>query len=189
MADLDTTDDALVARLQSRDESAFDDLMQRYKQPIVSFVYRMTGDADAAQDVAQDIFVKVYRAIPAFRPTPRSRFSTWLFQVARHAALDYLRHRSRRPPSLASTGATADAEQAGPDTVSADVARREVAQAVAHAVAQLPEDQRTALVLSEYEGLTDADIAAIMRCSAKSVEARLYRARHALRKSLAHLHP
>ncbi len=176
-------------RVRAGDHGAFDALMERYKRPVLNFVYRMIGDAAEAEDVAQEVFVRAYRAMlkPGFRRTT-AKFSTWLFQVARNAALDCLRRRRRHPASslsvLESGGDALPARQA---TAAEEAVAREAGAEIAAAIASLPEEQRTALILSEYEGLPDARIAAVMRCSAKSVEARLYRARHFLRERLRHL--
>lgn len=179
----------LADRVRAGEDGAFDALMERYKRPVLNFVFRMIGDTAEAEDVAQEVFVRAYRAMlnPGFRRTT-AEFSTWLFQVARNAAVDCLRRRGRRPAeSLSVLEAGGDALPARQATAAEEAVAREAGAEIASAVASLPEEQRVALILSEYEGLPDARIAAIMRCSAKSVEARLYRARHFLRERLRHL--
>src|SRR5438105_15803064 len=89
------TDFQIVERIQSGDSDAFDELMRRYKRPVVNFVYRMLGNASDADDVAQEVFVRVYQNIGAYKPT--SKFSTWLFALARNAAIDRIRWRERHP--------------------------------------------------------------------------------------------
>ena len=178
----------LVERLKSGDDRAFDSLLARYRRPVLNFVYRMTGNAADADDVAQGVFVRAYQAIqkPSFRRTGAS-FSTWLFQVARNAALDDLRRRKRHPAEsldmIQEHGDIAGTAGTSRDTVSS----KETGAQIAAAVALLPEDQRAALILAEYEDLGYAEIAAILECSEKSVESRLYRARHFLRERLANL--
>jgi RNA polymerase sigma-70 factor (ECF subfamily) len=180
---------ALVERVRDGDDGAFDELMDLYKRPVLNFVFRLIGDAAEAEDVAQDVFVRTYRSIhkPGFNRT-NAAFSTWLFQVARNAALDCLRRRRRHPAqsldALEEGGTSLPSAQA---TSADEVAARETGAEIAAAVMSLPEDQRTAVVLSEYERLSDARIAEVMRCSAKSVESRLYRARRFLRDRLRHL--
>jgi RNA polymerase sigma-70 factor (ECF subfamily) len=179
----------LAERVRGGDDAAFDALMARYKRPILSFVFRLLGDAAEAEDVAQEMFVRAYRGMqrPRFRKTS-AKFSTWLFQIARHAALDSLRRRRRHPAESLSALADRGEEAVAREPTAADNASaRETGGRIAAAVALLPEDQRTALVLAEYENLPHADIAAVMRCSVKSVEARLYRARRFLRARLADL--
>ncbi len=178
----------LVARLQAGDDGAFDELMGRYKTPVVNFVFRMLNDAGDADDVAQEVFVRVYRHIRRFHADGRRRFSTWLFQIARNQAIDQLRKRKRRPVELR-TFAEEDGQEPASSGRSADreAHLKEVGEAVAQAVSALPERQKTALILAEYHDLSHAEIAAIMKCSVKSVESRLGRARQTLRHALAHL--
>ncbi len=180
----------LVERVRAGDDGAFEALMTRYKRPVLNVVFRFIGDTSEAEDVAQEVFVRAYRNMhkPGFRRTT-AEFSTWLFQVARNAALDCLRRRKRRPTTaLATLEDGGESLASGQATAAEDVTARETGAAIAAAVAMLPEDQRLAVILSEYERLPDVDIAAVMRCSVKSVEARLYRARHFLRERLRHLY-
>ncbi len=179
----------LVEQVRAGDDRAFETLMERHRRPVLNLVFRLIGDADEAQDVAQTVFVRAYKTLhdPVFRRTT-ARFPTWLFQVARNAAIDCLRRRRRHPTEplaiLAEGGESLAARQA---TAAETAVIRETGAAIAAAVARLPEDQRTAVILSEYERLSDSEIAAVMRCSAKSVEARLYRARRFLREQLRFL--
>ncbi len=183
------TDWSLVEQVKAGDDRAFDALMARYKLPVLNFVYRMTGDGSEAEDVAQEVFVDAYRTIrkPSFHRTT-AQFSTWLFQVARNAALDSLRHRKRHPAESLSVLEENGAMLAGAArTAQEESADKETGQKIAAAVALLPEDQRSALILSEYEDRSYAEIAAVLKCSLKSVEARLYRAKHFLRDRLRNL--
>ena len=172
-------DDSLAARIRDGDDAALTELMDRYKRPILNFVYRLLGNASEADDVAQEVFVRAYQNIRKFRPGT-ARFSTWLFQIARNAAIDHLRKRARRKEDpLDNVAHAAPALRA--------VEANEIGGRIAIAVAELPEDQRTAFVLAEYHGKSYAEIADIMNCSEKSVESRLYRAKHFLREKLADL--
>ncbi|MBI2437236.1 MAG: sigma-70 family RNA polymerase sigma factor [Lentisphaerae bacterium] len=180
---------SLVERVKAGDDSAFEALMARYKSPVLNFVYRMIGDAGEAEDIAQEVFVRAYQAmrLPRLR-RQKAQFSTWLFQVARHAAIDCLRRRKRQPTesltALEENGARlADSSRAA----DGEIALKEVGAQIALAVARLPEDQKTAFLLAEYQDQPSAEIAAIMQCSTKAVELRLYRARQFLRGQLAHL--
>lgn len=177
---------SLVAQIKEGDERAFDAIMERYKRPVMGFVYRMIGDAVEAEDVAQDVFLRAYQAIrkPGFHQVT-AQFSSWLFQVARHAALDYQRKKRRHPAlSLAVMEAGGNTVVSPGKTAREQVADNEVGESIAAAVARLPEDQRTAIILSEYEGFSDVEIGEVLKCTRKSVEARLYRARRFLRKVL-----
>ena len=159
--------------------------MARYKRPIMNFVYRLIGDATEAEDIAIDIFVKAHRALTGggYR-RGRAEVSTWLFQIARNAALDFLRHKQRHPTE---TLPEIDERVAPGKTAAQEMSAQETSAQIAAAVAELPEDQRTALILAEYEDRSQTEIAAIMKSSTKSVEARLYRARQFLRHRLAAL--
>jgi RNA polymerase sigma-70 factor (ECF subfamily) len=171
-------DQELVARARQRDEAAFGELLQRYRQPIFRFVWRLLDNAADADEVAQETFVRAWQHLAEF--DPRQKFSTWLFALARNAAIDRLRWRKRHPTETLAP----DAPLPAATSVTAEVQNRELSDQIAAAVQALPEDQRTALVLAEYEGLSHAEIGAVMHCSAKSVESRLYRARQFLRGRL-----
>jgi RNA polymerase sigma-70 factor (ECF subfamily) len=184
----DDLDRDLATRIAAGDACAFDVLMARHKRPILNFVYRLTGDASEAEDIALEVFVKAYRALTGggYRPG-QAAVSTWLFQIARNAAVDYLRHRARRPTAPLSEMEGEACRAVETKTASQEMAAQETGAQIAAAVAELPEDQRTALILAAYEDRAQAEIAAIMQTSAKSVEARLYRARQFLRSRLAAL--
>ncbi len=166
--------------------------MERYKRPVLNFIYRMIGDAVEAEDVAVDVFVRAYRNMlkPSFQPAD-GQFSTWLFQIARNAAMDELRRRKRNPIQILDRDVLLQSEEKSEPRTSRTACDEcfatEIGQQIAAAVARLPEDQRTVIILSEYEGLSNREIAEVMGCSEKSVEARLYRARRWLRKRLARL--
>jgi len=174
-------DSEIVRQIQSDDAAAFDELMRRYKRPVVSFIFRMLGNSQDADDVAQDVFVRVYQNLDTYRP--ETKFSTWLFALARNAAIDRIRWRARHrtesiesAPEIVASSGTAE-----------EVNAHEIGDQIAAAITKLPEDQKTAIVLSEYHGMSYAEIAGVMRCSEKSVESRLYRAKQTLRAALQHL--
>jgi RNA polymerase sigma-70 factor, ECF subfamily len=175
------SDSEVVRQIRSGDDNAFDELMRRYEHPVVNFVYRILGNVEDADDVAQEVFVRVYQNLDTYRP--ETKFSTWLFALARNAAIDRVRWRERHPTESIESGP----ELTTSSTSSHDAETREVGEQIAAAVAKLPEDQRTALVLAEYHGLSYAEIAGVMHCSEKSVESRLYRAKQTLRSWLRHL--
>lgn len=182
-----THDWQLVTLVQQGRKDSFDELMARYKRPVMSFIYRMTGDAGGTEDLAQDVFFKAYLAIckPGFK-CKSGEFSTWLFQIARNTAIDSLRRKShRRAESLESlpdkgTGLVSSEPSADRAAISSETGR-----AVALAVAGLPEAQRELVILSEYNGLSYSQIADIVKTTVKSVETKLYRARQTLRSRLA----
>ncbi len=177
----DETEQQWATRAAAGDEEAFGALLVRYQKPVLNFIYRLLGDATEAEDVAQDVFVRAYRHLADY--DPRRQFSTWLFAITRNAALDRLRYRQRHPAEPL-TGVVAASPARSP---SAEAETRELGAQIAAAVQALPEDQRTAIVLAEYHGLSHAKIATVMNCSEKSVEGRLYRARQFLRERLSAL--
>ncbi|MCX7885716.1 MAG: sigma-70 family RNA polymerase sigma factor [Verrucomicrobiae bacterium] len=157
-------------------DDVFEELLVRCRRPVLNFVYRLLGDAAEAEDVAQEVFVRAYQCWADY--DPRRKLSTWLFALARNAAIDRLRHRQRHPAEPLDSVPE-------PSVVSREVETREIGEQIAAAIQSLPEDQRTAIVLFEYHGLSVAEIAEVMHCSQKSVESRLYRARQTLRRRLA----
>jgi RNA polymerase sigma-70 factor (ECF subfamily) len=180
------SDIELVVRIQGGDAAAFDEFMQRYKHPVLNFVHRMLGDAVEAEDVAQEVFVHAYQRLGAFEiRSTEAKVSTWLFTLARNAVIDRLRWRQRHP-----AGSLESAPESSLSTTTdaaSEASAHEIGRHIADAVAALPEDQRTALVLAEYQGLAYAEIAQVMKCSEKSIESRLYRAKQTLRKRLGFL--
>lgn len=180
------TDIELVVRIQGGDAAAFDEFMQRYKHPVLNFVYRMLGDASDAEDVAQEVFVRAYQRLGAFEiRSAETKVSTWLFALARNAAIDRLRWSKRHPTD--SLESAPEISLSTTTDAAGEASAHEIGQHIADAMAALPEDQRTALVLAEYQGLAYAEIAQVMKCSEKSIESRLYRAKQTLRKRLEFL--
>lgn len=175
----DEAEEDWLRRSQAGDEDAFSRLLARYRTPLFDFCWRLLQDRAAADDVAQETFVRAYQHLADFTPG-RATFASWLFLIARRQCLDLLRKRSRQATD---TLPAPDAQTTR--TARDDAATHELAAAIEQAVSELPEDQRTALLLAEYEGQSTADIAAAMESSPKSVESRLYRARQFLRKRLA----
>lgn len=170
---------AWVQRVQAGEEEAFGLIIDRYRKPLLDFCWRLLRDAAEAEDIAQETLARAYHHLHEFKPG-RAKLSTWLFLIARRQCLDLLRKRARRgeeaPPA---------AEPSTTRTARDEAGDAELGRAIADALAGLPEDQRTALVLAEYEGQSMADIAVVMETSQKSVESRLYRARQFLRQRLA----
>lgn len=187
MSDRQELDRECVGRAKAGDQAAFTELMGHYKGPVLNFVFRLTGDASGAEDIAQETFVRAYRNLHRFSFRQSSdRFSTWLFQLARHLAIDAMRRRQRRPAqSLEVTPEGQVIADPSDPSNQADLAERSAL--IAAVISELPEDQRTALVLSVYEDLSYAEIASVMETTEKSVEARLYRARQFLRVRLNNL--
>lgn len=177
------SDEQLVVRVQKGDKRAFDLLVLKYQQKVHSIVSRFVRDADEVADVVQESFIKAYRAIPNFRGD--SQFYTWLYRIAVNTAKNYLVSRSRRPP--ASDVDVADAEYySGSDylkdlgTPENNLFRDELEAVIVKAIADLPEDLRTAVTLREYEGLSYEGISEIMDCPVGTIRSRIFRAREAI---------
>jgi len=190
---MDTTDpDALdradMERLAAGQDAALNDLMERHAAGVFHFLCRMLGNEEDAHDLAQETFVRVFRAGKAYRP--EQRFSTWLFTIAANLARNQLRWRSRHPSvSLEAELEThnqhlGDALPAQTETPHQQVEARERAEAVRRAVQCLPEDLREAIVLCEWEELSVNETAAILQTTPKAIESRCYCARQLLRERL-----
>jgi RNA polymerase sigma-70 factor (ECF subfamily) len=188
------SDEDLMAALVAGDSDALDALMLRWQKPLQSFLQRHLQNEADALDLAQETFVRIFLHRARYRPG--ARFSTWLFQIALNLARDHARKHTRRrtaslealtEPSASGNGAErVGAQFSDPAPGPADAARHaEEIAAVRAALLELPEDLRALVVLSEYERLPHAEIAAIVGGTAKAVEGRLARARAKLRATLA----
>ncbi len=177
------TDKQLVARVQKGDNRAFDLLVLKYQHKILGLISRYIQDSDEMQDVAQEAFIKAYRALPGFRGD--SAFYTWLYRIAINTAKNHIVARSRRPPG--SDVEVEDAEYFEGGSALRDVENpenalfgEELKTVVEAAIADLPDDLRTAVTLREFEGLSYEDIADIMDCPVGTVRSRIFRAREAI---------
>lgn len=189
MADSDEADALAMTRLRDGEDLALNELMARWQQPLVNYLARFCGSETSALDLAQETFVRVYEA--RSRYDARGRFATWLYTIAGNLARNAHRWQQRHPAVSLETPTDDNGGTLGgqlPDTTPAPDAtaeQSERAAAVREAIASLPEDQRAIVLLSEYEERSHAEIAAVLGCTAKAVETRLYRARQALREKLA----
>ena len=185
----DTGDLALVQRVQKGDKSAFDLLVRKYQHKVVKLVSRYLRDQADAEDVAQEAFIKAYRALPQFRGD--SAFYTWLYRIAINTAKNALLSRDRNPVEFdldlqnIEESSAMQARLADPDTPESLLATEEIRETVNRAIEALPEDLRTAIVLRELEGLSYEDIAAAMDCPVGTVRSRIYRARESIDRKLA----
>lgn len=181
------SDEELMAQLQAGNEAALAPLMQRWEVPLKRFIFRLVGNTAEAEDLSQEVFVRIYTKRSSYRLG--AKFSTWCFSIAANLGKNRLRWWKRRP--VVSLDAWMDsgrdaADQSATGAQASDKAmRRERIAAVQAAVAALPLDLRTALVLFEYEQQSMGEIATALGCTAKAVENRLYRARQKLQQQLA----
>jgi len=180
----DVSDLSLVRRVQRGDKGAFDALVLKYQHKLVKLVMRYVRNPAEAEDIAQEAFIKAYRALPQFRGD--SAFYTWLYRIAVNTARNWQSASFRRPVAVThletEEGETFDqidglSDQSTPESV---LASRQIAQTVNEAIEALPEDLRTAIVLREIEGMSYEDIASAMQCPIGTVRSRIYRAREAI---------
>jgi len=186
-AGAELSDVQLVKRVQKGDKKAFDMLVLKYQYKVQAVISRFVKDQSEVQDVAQEAFIKAYRAIQNFRG--ESQFYTWLYRIAVNTAKNYLVTRNRRPPN--EDVDISDAENYGGseylkdnDTPEEEIYRAELEEVVLKALSELPEDLRTAVTLREMEGMSYEEIASIMDCPVGTVRSRIFRAREAITEKI-----
>jgi RNA polymerase sigma-70 factor (ECF subfamily) len=184
----DESDLSLVRRVQRGDKVAFDLLVLKYQHKVVKLVMRYVRSPAEAEDIAQEAFIKAYRALPQFRGD--SAFYTWLYRISINTAKNAIAARERSPVEydldLQDNESSWEAQSRlrDPDTPEGLVLTEEIRQTVNSAIDQLPEDLRTAIVLRELEGLSYEEIAAAMECPVGTVRSRIFRAREAIDRRL-----
>ncbi len=180
-------DAELVARVQAGDRGAFDILVQKYQSKVINLVGRYVSDQAECQDIAQDAFVKAYRAIGNFRGD--SQFYTWLYRITANTAKNYLASRARKSPGYAVDvedaqhfeGESGLKEYANPERL---LLTDEIRDTVFKAIERLPEDLKSAITLRELDGLSYEEIAEVMDCPIGTVRSRIFRARDVIDKEL-----
>jgi len=183
-------DQLLVERVQRGDKAAFDVLVRKYQHKVVKVISRYVRDSSESLDVAQEAFIKAYRALPNFRG--ESAFYTWMYRIAINTAKNYLVAQGRRLPNVdieaqeaeQYDGAAGLKEFATPERM---LQRDELQQLVFTTIEQLPEDLKTAITLRELEGLSYEEIAEAMSCPVGTVRSRIFRAREAIEKAIGPL--
>ena len=184
-----TTDLSLVERCRANDEAAFREIVSRYKVKVHHYIYRMTGSSEDAEDLTQEVFVRLYTSLGTFRG--QSSLNTWLFRIAGNLCIDRFRRSKGRAPAY-----SLDEPAGGDDSVTREVADQtwephrmlensEMADQIQLALGRLPEKLRTALVLHDLEGLPYEEIAQIAGCPLGTVKSRLFNARMQMRGLLA----
>jgi RNA polymerase sigma-70 factor (ECF subfamily) len=181
-----SSDEELVARSIGGDRDSFNQLIVRWERPIYALAYRTLGREEEARDICQETFLRAFRALPNFRG--QAKFSSWLYRIALNLCRDWIRKERRapvvQPPEdvdLFDLAAAAEPSESIEDLV----ARKDLTRLVEKAMARLPEEQRTAILLKEYHGLTFQEIADLVGCPLSTVKTRLYQGLTVLRRELA----
>ena len=178
---------ALMLKVQEGDFVAFESLVDKYKQPVINIVARMIRDPVEAEDIAQKVFLQVFKASARYQV--KAKFSTWLFTIARNLSLNELRRRSRRPTSSLDAGGGGDSEEPvdwqieDRQVIGADEAalQSELTTKIDEVLGELPVNQRTAIVLLKEKGLSYDDIAGILGCSVSAVKSLIHRGRETIK--------
>jgi RNA polymerase sigma-70 factor (ECF subfamily) len=186
------SDVQLMLDVKAGDEASFDLLLQKYRSPLVNFLGRMVQDRATAEDLAQEVFLRVYRARKQYAPS--AKFTTWLFRIATNLALNSLRDNRRQRMEVSIDAPASDDEDAPPRELPAREMRidehmieRDRTEFIRRAVESLPEKQRAAVLLHKYEEMDYADIAKVLECSESALKSLLFRAYESLRVQLAPL--
>ncbi len=189
------TDVQLMLDVKSGDEASFELLLHRYRTPLVNFLYRMVRNREQAEDLAQEVFIRVYRARAEY--VPSAKFTTWLFRIATNLALNSLRdNRYQKLEDSIDAPARIDSEDGDDRPLDVTEPHPNIEQhlvedarvkMIRHAIDKLPEKQRAAVLLHKYEELDYAEIAKILSCSESALKSLLFRAYEALRVELAPL--
>lgn len=182
-------DAVLMLRVKRGDSAAFAELVDKFKQPVINLAYRTLHDLTEAEDLAQNVFVQAYKS--AARYEPSAKFSTWLFTITRNLCLNEIRRRARHPAdSLDQPAAEMDdhplrqVEDKGVASPPEQLLRGELEEKVERALAELPENQRTALLLCRQEELSYEEIAEVLGCSLSATKSLIHRARETLKARL-----
>jgi len=181
-------DVSLMLRFQKGEEIAFQELVERNHSRVVGLIYRFISNASDAEDLAQEVFLRIYRARKTYKPT--AKFSTWMFRITANVSLNALRSRANRKDDVSIDQVTdfGDGPRAMPDPDTKmpdhDLHQEELQEKVREAIAELPEKQQVAVVLNKYEGMSYAEIADTIGCSTMAVKSLLARARDNLKDHL-----
>jgi len=182
-------DTRLMLGVKHGEGMCMDQLLQRHRGPVIQFLYRMVRNRAIAEELAQNVFLRIYRSRTTYEPT--AKFTSWLFRIATHVALNWLRDRRHENNQLSlSAGLERDSERQIPDkrpTVDQLLIYEVKLEEVRQAIAELPDRQRAAVIMHKYEELEYTQIAHALNCSPQTVKSLLFRAYNSLRIRLAHM--
>ena len=173
-------DFALVDATGRGDLDAFESLVKRYQSPLLNFIFRYLGDRSAAEDLTQEVFLRIYRAAPRFQA--KAKVATWIFRIAYHLALNELQRRRRHEDLHQALQGSGD--EAAREPLTDPVERYELAEEMTSALGRLPANQRAALLLRVNQELSYREIGEVLGLGVPSVESLLFRARSELRRSM-----
>lgn len=179
------TDEDLVARSRGGDLESFNQLVLRWERPIYALAYRVIGREEDARDVCQETFLRAFRALQGFKG--EAKFSSWVYRIALNLCRDWMRRQRRAPTVQMPDGVEPQelaAERGPAESIEDLVSRRELSLVVGRAMALLPDEQRTAIVLKEYHGMTFQEIAELQGCPLSTVKTRVYQGLTVLRRHL-----
>jgi RNA polymerase sigma factor (sigma-70 family) len=180
-------DAELMLRLKNGEDVVLNELMTRWQEPLVAFIYRYIGRQTEALDLAQETFLRIFET--RHRYTVQGRFSTWLFAIAANLCRNYLRWRQKRGEPIPETrdtdeGERSESHRTPEDSPDQAAIRSESVSLIRAAIDKLPHDLKTAILLFEYEGLSSVELSLVLGCSVKAAEMKLYRAKQLLRERL-----
>ena len=181
-------DAELMLRVKEGDHASFNLLLEKYRSPVIHFLYRMVQDQGVSEELGQEVFLRVYRSRATYEPT--AKFTTWLFRIATHLALNWLRDgKNEKGQERLDDGALTPSRDVPDRTPSVEHALvyQVKLEEVRRAVSTLPEKQRAAVLMHKYEEMEYSQIAAVLSCSESAVKSLLFRAYETLRVRLAHM--
>jgi RNA polymerase sigma-70 factor (ECF subfamily) len=184
------SDVQLMLDVKAGDDASFNLLLQKYRTPLINFLYRMVRDSATAEDLAQEVFLRVYRARKQYSPS--AKFTTWLFRIATNLALNSVRDNRHRQMDISIDAPVEEDEAplqlpAREMRIDEHMIERDRAEFIRQAISSLPEKQRVAVLLHKYEEMDYAEIAKILECSESALKSLLFRAYETLRVQLAPL--
>jgi RNA polymerase sigma-70 factor (ECF subfamily) len=185
-------DAQLMLRVREGDDESFRVLLDKHRNPLVHFLQRMVQDAGASEELAQEVFLRIYRARASYEPS--AKFTTWMFRIASHLALNWMRDERHQRSAVRLDGATERGDDLSPrqlkdkrPTVEHSLVYETRLQEIRDSIASLPAKQRAAVLMHKYEEMEYSQIAEALECSESAVKSLLFRAYETLRSRLAHL--
>jgi len=183
---IENQDVEIMIALKGGDATAFEKILKKYEKPIINYIYRFIGDRAEAEDITQEVFLRVYKSKDSYKPT--AKFSTWLYKIATNLCIDYKRKINRDAIGYSGTELSnklKDTTSSNP--VESSLEREQLEEIIKISLSSLPENQRIALTLKVYENKSYQEISEILGCSVSAVESLIFRARQNLKEKLSFL--